>query len=113
MVLIPARDNDGRDFPRHVWRDLEQQFRGFGGFTRAAHVEGEWENTGRVYRDVSRQYIVVLSSWEQLSAWLAVVRQAQVTFGQQAMYIEVAGVPEILGRAAVAEPATGNDREEG
>ena len=96
MVLVPQQDNHGRDFPRSAWLELERRFRQFGGFTRATDVQGEWEDRGRIYRDTSRQYIVALTSWEQLGDWLAVVRWAQATFAQEAMYIEVAGIPEIL-----------------
>lgn len=68
----------------------------FGGFSRLASVRGTWAFEGRTYRDTSRQYIVALNSWTQLPAWLDIARQISTLFQQEALYIEVAGVPEIL-----------------
>jgi hypothetical protein len=59
-------------------------------------VTGEWEFGGRVYRDRSREYVVSLKSWWQLNAWLQIAEWAREEFGQEAVYIEVAGIPEIL-----------------
>lgn len=96
LLLVPIRDNDGKGFPKRVWRELEDRLRRFGGFTRLGLVEGDWTDAGgRIYRDRSRQYSCVLSA-RDLAAWLAVVTWAQVRFGQEAMYVEIAGQPEIV-----------------
>ena len=98
VLLIPTRDNDGRPFPRSAWRELEQQLLALaGGFSRQDGFAGAWSDGSRVYRDVSRQYIVSLASWTQFPAWLDIVRWARDRFRQEAIYIEVAGVPEIIG----------------
>ncbi|MBA2449999.1 MAG: hypothetical protein H0V51_18425 [Chloroflexi bacterium] len=95
--LIPIRDNEGRPFLPSQWRALHQRLLvEFGGYTRVSNVQGAWEDRGRVYRDRNRQYLVSLESWTQLPAWLDLVRWARQTFRQEAIHVEVAGVPEIL-----------------
>jgi hypothetical protein len=41
---------------------------------------------------------VSLTGWRQLPAWLIVVEWALERFDQEAVYIEVAGIPELLPR---------------
>ena len=95
VVIVPVRDNDGRPFPASVWLELEDRLRRFGGFTRD-RVLGEWVEQGRVYRDRSRRYTVSMSA-RHLGAWVDLVLWAREAFRQEAMYIEINGVPEILG----------------
>lgn len=40
---------------------------------------------------------MALASWTQLPQWLEVVRWARTKFRQEAIYVEVAGIPEIIG----------------
>ena len=94
--LVPIRDNQGRRFPQSTWLELEQRLVQFGGFSRTSGVVGVWQSEGRTYRDVSYRYTVSLASWTALPAWLDMVRWARERFQQEAIYIEVAGVPEIL-----------------
>ena len=96
VVLIPVRDNEGRRFPRAAWTELEVRLLEFGGVTKAGEVEGAWRQGDRLYRDRSAQYVVSLGSWLQLEAWLDVVRWARQEFRQEALYVEVAGIPEII-----------------
>jgi hypothetical protein len=96
MFLVPSRDNDGRPFASTAWRTLNRRLMAsFGGYTVTAGVRGAWEFEGRVYHDLSRQYVVVLGSWNQFPAWLDVVGWVQDEFQQEAIYIEVNGQPEI------------------
>jgi hypothetical protein len=97
LLLVPVRANDGRPFPPGAWRTLHERLRAFGGFSRLDNVRGEWVSEGRVFRDRSHQYTVSLDSWLDVPAWLEVVTWARELFGQEALYIEVAGVPEIIG----------------
>jgi hypothetical protein len=60
-------------------------------------VVGAWESAGRRYRDRSRRYTLALGSWLDLPAWLDIVIWARERFRQEAIYIEVAGIPEIIG----------------
>jgi hypothetical protein len=98
LMLLPVRDNRGRRLPRRLWRSLDERFLQFGGSSWRNGVRGVWQAGGRVYRDRSREYTVSLTSWLDFPAWLEVVLWAREAFDQQAIYIEVAGVPEILSR---------------
>src|SRR5438093_427451 len=65
VLLVPARDNDGRSFERAQWRELERRLLQFGGLTDAGNVRGVWQSGNRIYRDVNRQFTVSLRSWRQ------------------------------------------------
>lgn len=97
VLLIPLRDNEGRRFPASAERELEAQLTRFSGFTRVPGVMGVWQSGGHTFRDRHRLYIVNLASWTQLGDWLRIVRWARERFRQEAMYVEVAGIPEVLG----------------
>jgi len=97
LVLVPERDNQGHRYSGADWREMEEHLAQLGGFSLLpGRVTGGWMHEGRLYRDLSRQYLVVLSSWFELTRWLEVVVWARVAFRQRALYIEVAGVPEIV-----------------
>lgn len=55
-----------------------------------------WQSGERTYRDTSAQYVVSLTSWTQLPEWLLIVRWARTRFRQEAIYVKVAGIPEII-----------------
>lgn len=95
-VLIPLADNDGAAFSKSTWEALHTRLADFGGFSFTRGVFGFWVDAGKTYEDESRQYIVSLDSWTQFPAWLAVMQWAREAFRQLALYIEVAGHPEIL-----------------
>jgi hypothetical protein len=96
VIVVPVRDNEGRPFERALWDDLEERLFQFGGLTGPFEVRGAWQSGGRTHRDRNRQYTVALQSWLQLPAWLEVVQWARAAFRQEAMYIKVAGTPEIV-----------------
>ncbi len=98
VFLVPVRDNCGNEFPASLVEELEQQLLQFGGFSQRNDVSGAWEFQGTVYRDTSKEFTVSLQSWTQLEKWLNVVQWAKEKFRQEAIYIEVAGVPEIIGQ---------------
>lgn len=101
--LVPINDNEGKDFHASDWRKLESMLiEAFGGFSRTRGVHGEWKYQGKVYRDISRQYSVSLESWHHLPAWLDIIKWAREHFRQEALYVEVAGVPEIMGAEVAA-----------
>jgi hypothetical protein len=95
-LLVPLRDNEGQPFSSERWRELHARLLQFGGLSRLNGVQREWVSAGKVYRDRSRQYTVSLVSWRQLPAWLDVAEWALVAFRQEALYIEIAGVPDII-----------------
>ena len=95
-MLIPTRDNAGRKFSHESIPALEERLLPFGGFSQTRNVVGMWRSGDLVHRDISVPYTCSLRSWLQLTAWLDVVLWAGVEFRQEALYIEVAGVPEII-----------------
>lgn len=98
LFLVPTRDNDGRRFDLDDWRALDERIGArFGGYTEPPPVRGVWRAGSRTYRDVNRQFVIALDSWEQLPEWLDLVRWARTRFRQEAVYIEVAGIPGIIG----------------
>lgn len=71
----------------------------FGGFTYEGTVEGSWRPPGEgntTVSDTSHRYTVTLSSWMDLRMWLDFVQQMRYRLRQEAIYIEVAGIPEII-----------------
>lgn len=98
MLLVPVADNAGEVFGPEDFRELESRLLALGGgFSRQANVAGAWAYEGRVIRDESRQYLVALQGWRDVAAWLDIVEWARIRFRQDAMYVEVAGIPEVLG----------------
>ncbi|MEX0781832.1 MAG: hypothetical protein WD557_04215 [Dehalococcoidia bacterium] len=96
LILIPEHDNDGTPFEAGTFREFEAQLRQIeGGFSMRAGIVGEWQG----FRDANREYTVAIESWLDLGAWLSVAVAAIELFRQQAIYIEVAGVPEVISRA--------------
>lgn len=98
VVLIPERDNEGQSHSVALWRLWEARLMTtFGGYTVERKVSGQWANEmGERFSDISHEYVVALTSWRQLPAWLAVVSWACRLFRQEAVFTEIAGVPEIL-----------------
>ena len=78
-------------------RDSFGRLLAFGGYNRQIGTEGAWQGADRVYTDEVIRYEVGVGSWLDICAWLDVVRWARSAFRQEAMYIEVAGIPEIIG----------------
>ena len=91
VVLVPTRNNEGREFSRREWTELERRLAAaFGGFSLLpGRVTGGWPHEGRLNRDRSRQYTVALQSWLQLASRLEIVTWARTAFEQEAMFIEV------------------------
>jgi len=99
-VLIPLTLNDGSpvkaetvsEFHQHVFEVSP------GGHTQRPGASGLWrEDSGILVTDRLTEYTFALVSWRDLAAFLALVDWARLAFAQEAMYIEVMGVPEILG----------------
>lgn len=99
VLLVPEADNAGALFPRPDWSELETRLQEWGGFTREPNVTGVWVSGGRRFEDISRRYVVALAGWWDLPRWLAMVDWARERFRQDAMYVEVAAVPEVRGPA--------------
>jgi hypothetical protein len=95
VVFIPARSNAGRPFPRTVWDALIERLERFGGYTRGPRQIGAWHDGARWYREANFPFTVVLSV-RDLAAWLDLLAWVQEVFEQEALYVEVAGQPEIV-----------------
>lgn len=107
VVLVPVRSNEGVPYRRSFWQTLEGALvQRFGAFSRQSGVVGVWvdlpeqsdqvPNPSLTYRDTSRQYVVALQSWSQLPGWLDLVNWVLAETGQKALYIKVAGIPDVL-----------------
>jgi hypothetical protein len=105
LVLVPVRNNAGR--PRSFWRTLQGRFiDDFRAYSRLSDVRGAWVDDpdptvaspapSKLYRDVSRQYVVSLQSWSQFSAWFDILYWVLQQTGQEALYIKVAGIPDVV-----------------
>ena len=115
VAFVPVRSNDGVPYPRSFWRRLEESLiEDFGAFSRLSDVRGVWvdlpETPDRgiappvTYRDTSRQYVVALLSWSQFPVWLRAVDWILLETGQKALYIKVAGIPDVLRPRVVSDP---------
>jgi hypothetical protein len=94
--LLPEADNEGRRTSPATYAAIEDALLAeFGGLSWQDGVTGVWLYEGHTYRDRSRQYLVALEHWKQLPAWLNIVEEARQRTSQLAIYIEVAGVPDI------------------
>jgi hypothetical protein len=98
VIFLPRRDNDGKVFPASQRVAFEQRvLAAFNGFTRQGNLQGVWQSPqGPVYLDQQVAYTVALASWRQVPVWLAIVEWALVAYRQEALYVKVAGIPEIL-----------------
>jgi hypothetical protein len=114
VVFVPTRSNEGMPYRRSFWRTLEETLIGdFGAFSRLSNVRGVWidlpEQRGPeaaipvTYQDTSRQYVVALTSWSQFPRWLRTVNWILVETGQKALYVKVAGIPDVLRLPTDAE----------
>ena len=93
QFLVPTHDNEGNPFSRRQWQALHERLDAtFNGFSRRNGVHGQWEG----YRDLSREYTVALPGWLHVPRLLALVQWVRVEFKQEAIYIEIQGVPEIV-----------------
>jgi hypothetical protein len=97
VIFLPERDNDGHLFGPALWAEVEDRLSAvFGGFTRQDGYKGVWPSeSGVVYRDDNVAFTVAMTV-RQLPAWVAFAEWALVAFAQEAVYVEVAGSPEIL-----------------
>lgn len=101
--LIPLRrdaeSSDGKTHSRKMWRWLERElYLRFSGITRApGECTGFWQSpkTRAAIVDRSRMYLVALPrhQLQELRSFLAVVGYL---FGQQSLYLSVAGHVEFI-----------------
>lgn len=98
LVLVPIQDNEGQPFGPNDWDELERKFiNSFGGFSGGGLVQGAWADQGTIYRDTSRRYEVAVTSWTEIPNFLALAHWTRTHFRQLAVYVEIAGISEIIG----------------
>lgn len=98
LVLVPLQDNEGQRFGPKEWNELEQRLiQTFGGFSGGDLIRGAWADNDAIYRDTNRRYEVALASWTKVPDFLNLVAWIRTRFRQIAIYIEIAGIPEIIG----------------
>jgi hypothetical protein len=97
LVLIPIAGNDGRRFPDDVLLELRRRLVDVaGGLTIEHEVSGVWiAPDGREVTEPMTPYSVALRSWWQMPEFLRIVEWAREALWQQAMFVKIAGVPEI------------------
>lgn len=99
LIHIPLRDNGGRPFTAAAFKEFESQALELaGGWTRETGAVGAWKDGDTVYDDELRVYSIALSSWLQVPAFLKLAEWARVQFAQEAIYVEIAGIPEIIAQ---------------
>jgi hypothetical protein len=98
LFLVPVHDNEETPISRQFWTELDTRLlMAFGGMTRNPGVTGVWRAEDRIYEDESIQYNVALVSWWDLPTLLSIVDWVRESTRQEAIYVEIAGVPEIRG----------------
>ncbi len=91
-LLLPIRDNGGRDFGSEDFGAFERFLVGLaGGFTRRGEVDGAWRSpdTGELMADRSKSYSVVLDAERALEQVAKIDTYIKHAFRQQASYVEL------------------------
>jgi hypothetical protein len=84
-LMFPMQDNDGKAFPRSVWKRWRLEMgRLLSGFTDAGLVEGHWQQQ----TDLNKIVFIVVNSETKVNELRDFLREARVRFGQKAMYFE-------------------------
>jgi hypothetical protein len=99
MMLVPVTDNDGDAFTGEQFAAFEGAIlESFGGFSLVpSEVAGAWRNdSGVIYRDRSRCYVIAVSSIGQGDAVVALARFAKALFSQEAIAVRYLGQLEII-----------------
>ncbi|PZC48586.1 MAG: hypothetical protein DK306_000849 [Chloroflexi bacterium] len=96
--LVPVTDKAGQAVRSEAWDRLAGRILDVvGGFQQTRVVAGAWRSdSGQVFHEESREYVMALDSMRQVADFLALVDWAAAAFAQAAMFVEVAGIPEVL-----------------
>ena len=100
MVLVPTTYNDGSPIEAAISTAFSFRVHALSpdGHTQRAGSRGEWlDPAGRAFTDLLDEYTFALPGWRDVVRFIELVDWALVAFRQEAMYIEIMGVPEILG----------------
>lgn len=93
-VLVPRRDNAGREFPPEYFGSFEHfAVRRADGFTREGVAYGEWVSPDHVtFHDESIPYVIVCAPERAREIAQALNTLLRVLFEQQASFIEISDV---------------------
>ena len=98
-MFIPTVGNDGVPFEARDFKAFEAAaVRLFGGVTRLPGLAtGSWlDETEKLFRDRSRQYLVAMGSLTEGDKLAQLVRFAKEHFAQKAIYVRYLGLSEII-----------------
>lgn len=97
--LLPRFDNDGQPFTDQQINKLRETIIDrFGGLTVEEEASsGYWKEGDKLYKDINDKYIIGLNSLTQIPELLNLVRQVRKEFKQEAIYLNVNGIVEIIG----------------
>lgn len=90
ITLIPTNYNDGSKVEAEKFQELEKEFLKLaGGYSIEGIVEGGWvDEAGKVYRDKSRKYSVVIPE-DNLEKLKELIIDTGKKLKQKSMYFEV------------------------
>lgn len=99
FFLLPRADNDGQPFTdqqiKHLRETIIDQF---GGLTVEENTAtGFWKEGQELYKDNNDKYLIALESLQQIPELLQLVKQVRQDFDQEAIYLNVNGIVEIIG----------------
>ncbi len=96
-IYLPIRGNDGKPFDGEIRQRIRARLVAeFGSYSINPGQHGAWTEQGTTYRDESEALVVALASWLELPRWFEFVRFIQTELAQISMYIEIAGIPEVV-----------------
>ncbi len=99
VIPIPANSNASVPFTEVEWAALYARLASVAeGATRRGPHSGVWidPQTGTEYSEPVFEIEVGIESWMQIGAFVEVARWALSHFDQRAIFIKIAGVPEVL-----------------
>lgn len=100
FIMVPKHDNDGKAFPPSKYDNLNREIiEQFGGLT-IEHATGFWSDGKKVYQDRNYKYIIGIQSLKQVAEILELARYIRKEFKQEAVYVNVSGIAEIVGDEA-------------
>jgi hypothetical protein len=99
FFLLPRFDNEGQPFTDEQINKLRGKIIDkFGGLTvEESASSGYWKEGDKIFKDVNDKYIIALNSLTQIPDLLDLVRQVRKEFKQEAIYLNVNGIVEIIG----------------
>lgn len=97
VILIPVADNNGVAFTEAHDAEFEQFVVGlFGGYSWRGERPGGWIDGGKIYRDVSREFVIAVRRLAEGFRVHRVAIKAKCHYRQLAIYVSYLGQAEII-----------------